>query len=260
MSGHIEQLHFFGPNISETLGLNCFTSALPSAKLYNIMSGSGEDIGEEKIFQIFLSEEESKPMLKSYSGIRPNPVGDWPKIDSTSFVDPSAQIMGNVMIGPKVYVGPQAVIRADEVDSDGKVCPLVIKEESLIQDGVIIHARSGTYTTIGPGANIAHGVIIHGPCEIGKGCFVALRAAIYNSKLEEEVWIGIGSVVMRTTIPSHTMIPAGSIIRYGSDISQFRLTNVKEEEYKERVFKASGALRDGYLELYSQGGFEKGSD
>ncbi|MBW1800190.1 MAG: carbonate dehydratase, partial [Deltaproteobacteria bacterium] len=89
-------------------------------------------------------------MLKSHSGIRPNPAGDWPNIDSASFVDPSAQIMGNVHIGPKVYVGPQAVIRADEVDGNGKVHPLVIKEESLIQDGVIIHARSGTSMTIGP--------------------------------------------------------------------------------------------------------------
>lgn len=198
-------------------------------------------------------------MLKSHSGIRPNPVGDWPQIDPTSFVDPSAQIMGNVSIGPKVYVGPQTVIRADEVDSHGKVYPVVIKEDSFIQDGVIIHARSGTSVTIGPGANIAHGVIIHGPGEIGKGCFVALGAAIYSATLEEEVWIGIGSVVMRATIHSHTMIPAGSIIRSGSDIRQFRLTNEKEEEYKRHVFEASGALRDGYLKLYSKGVAEKGS-
>jgi len=198
-------------------------------------------------------------MLKSHSGIRPNPVGDWPQIDSASFVDPSAQIMGNVRIGPKVYVGPQTVIRADEVDSHGKVSPVVIEEKAFIQDGVIIHARSGTSVTIGTGSNIAHGVIIHGPCEIGKGCFVALKAAIYRSTLEEEVWVGIGSVVMRTTIPSHTMIPAGSIIRSGSDIRQFRLTNVKEEEYKRHICEASDALRDGYLELYSKGVSEKGS-
>jgi carbonic anhydrase/acetyltransferase-like protein (isoleucine patch superfamily) len=137
---------------------------------------------------------------------------------------------------------------------------MIIKEGSLIQDGVIIHARAGSSMPIGPGANIAHGAIIHGPCEIGKGCFIALRVAIYSSTLEEEVWIGIGSVVMRTTIPSHTMIPAGSIIRSGSHISQFRLTNAKEEEYKKHVFEASGELRDSYLKLYSKGVPEKGSD
>lgn len=192
-------------------------------------------------------------MLESHRGIRPNPAGDWPRIDPSSFVDPSAQVLGNVHIGPKVFVGPQAVIRADEMDDDGKVGPLVIREGTVIQDGVIIHARAGTSLTIGPEANIAHGVVIHGPCEIGKGCFLALRAVIYNSTLEEEVWIGIGAVVMRATVPSHTMIPAGSIIRSGSDVSQFRLTNAKEEEYKRRVFETSGALRDTYLKLCKKG-------
>jgi len=165
--------------------------------------------------------------------------------------------MGNVHICPKVYIGPQTVIRADEVDTDGKVYPVIIERESYIQDGVIIHARAGTSVRIGPGANLAHGVIIHGPCEIGAGCFVALRAAIYNSTLEDEVWVGIGSIIMRTKIPSHTMIPAGSLIRSSSDIMQFRLTNVKEDEYKRKVFEASAALRDGYIKLFSEGGEKK---
>ncbi len=198
-------------------------------------------------------------MNKPYeqSGIRPNPIGDWPKIDPTAFVDPSAQIMGNVHIGPRVYVGPQTVIRADEVDREGKVHPVIIEEESYIQDGVIIHARAGTMVKIGTSANIAHGVIIHGPCEVGAGCFIALRAAIYSSTLEDEVWVGIGAIITRSTIPSHTMIPAGALIRSSSDISQFRLTNIKEQEYKKSVFEASAALRDGYIELYSKGFPEK---
>ena len=67
------------------------------------------------------------------AGIRPNPVGDWPKVDPTAFVDPSAQLMGNVVIGPKVYVGPMTVIRADEVDAHGKVHPVIIQEGTCIQ-------------------------------------------------------------------------------------------------------------------------------
>ena len=59
-------------------------------------------------------------MLPSQPGIRPNFVGDWPKIDPAAFVDPSAQIMGNVQIGPDVYVGPLTVIRADEPDTSLK--------------------------------------------------------------------------------------------------------------------------------------------
>ena len=187
---------------------------------------------------------------KGYAGIRQNPAGDRPKIDVSSFVDPSAQIMGNVHIGPNVYVGPLSVIRADEVDAQGKVHPVIIEEDSLIQDGVIIHARGGTVVRIGPRANIAHGVIIHGPCEIGQDCFVALRAAIYSSTLEEGVWVGIGSIIMRTTVPSHMMIPAGAVLRSNDDLRAFRITNVKEEDYKKDVFAASTILRESYKKLY----------
>ncbi|MFH1934949.1 MAG: carbonate dehydratase [Pseudomonadota bacterium] len=183
-------------------------------------------------------------------GIRPNPIGDWPEIDTTAFVDPSAQIIGNVRIGPNVYVGPQTVIRADETDAEGKVHPIVIEAETNIQDGVIIHTREGTSVNIGPSASVAHGVIIHGPCVIGEGCFLALRSVFYSATLEDGIWVGIGAVIMRATVPSHTMIPAGSVIRCESDVRHFRLTNVKEEEYKGNVSAVSQTLRQGYIALY----------
>lgn len=183
-------------------------------------------------------------------GVRSNPHGDWPEIDPSAFVDPSAQIIGNVRIGPNVYVGPQAVMRADEADIKGKVHPVIIGAESNIQDGVIIHTRGGTSVTIGPKASIAHGVIIHGPCEIGEGCFLALRSVLYRATLEDAVWVGIGSIIMRATIPSHTMIPAGSVIRFDSDVRHFRLTNLKEQEYQENVCSVSQILRKGYLDHY----------
>lgn len=184
-------------------------------------------------------------------GVRPNPNGDRPEIDPTAFVDPSAQIIGNVRIGPNVYIGPQAVIRADEADTEGKVHPIVIKVESNIQDGVIIHARGGTSVKIGPKASIAHGVIIHGPCEIGEGSFLALRSVLYRATLEDSVWVGIGSIIMRATIPSHTMVPAGSVIRFETDVRHFRLTNLKEQKYQEDVCSVSQTIRKGYLDLHS---------
>ena len=189
----------------------------------------------------------------SQNGIRPNFLGDRPKIDPTAFVDPSAQIMGNVRIGPEVYVGPLTVIRADEADPDGKVHPVIIEGGSYVQDGVIIHARAGTEVRIGSSTNLAHGVIIHGPSLIGDGCFLALRVTVYNSTLEDGVWVGIGSIIMKATVPSHTMIPAGSVIRSSSDVRHYRLTNVKEIEYQKSVFKASADLRDGYKKLFGTG-------
>ncbi len=186
------------------------------------------------------------------NGIRPNPVGDWPKIDPTAFVDPSSQIMGNVIIGARVYVGPLSVIRADEIDGKGKVHPVIIGEDACVQDGVVIHGRSGSEVSIGLRSNISHGAIVHGPATIKSDCFVAIRAVVYDSVLEESVWIGVGSIIMRTTIPANTWVPAGSVIRSDQETKQFRLIDLKEERYKKNVYDASASLRESYLKLYSQ--------
>ena len=184
------------------------------------------------------------------TGIRPNPAGDWPQIDPTAFVDPSSQIMGNVVIGPRVYVGPLSVIRADEIGPDGKVHPVIIEDGTCVQDGVVIHGRSGTVVHISPACNISHGVIVHGPTTIKSDCFVAIRAVVYDSVLEESVWVGVGAVIMRTTVPANTWVPAGAIIRSDQDTRSFRLTNLKEQKYKKDVFDASSILRETYLKLY----------
>jgi carbonic anhydrase/acetyltransferase-like protein (isoleucine patch superfamily) len=160
--------------------------------------------------------------------------------------------MGNVIIGPRVYVGPLSVIRADEVDEKGKVHPVIIEEDACIQDGVVIHGRAGTELTIGPRCNISHGVIVHGPATIKADSFVAIRAVVYGSVLEESVWVGVGSVVMRTTVPANTWIPAGSIVRSDHDTKQFRLIDLKEEKYKKSVYDATVALRESYRKLYHQ--------
>ena len=64
--------------------------------------------------------EESGYMAESVKiSVQPNPNGDWPKIAQRAYVDPTAQIIGNVHIGPEVLIGPNAIIRADESDDGG---------------------------------------------------------------------------------------------------------------------------------------------
>ncbi|MFW6236718.1 MAG: gamma carbonic anhydrase family protein, partial [Desulfovibrionales bacterium] len=103
--------------------------------------------------------------------IQRNHAGDMPQIHGTAFVHPSAVIIGNVQIGERVYVGPNAVIRADEPSPEGTVKAIVVESEVNIQDGVIIHALGGSPVRIRNGASVAHGAVIHGPCEVGENCF-----------------------------------------------------------------------------------------
>ena len=73
-------------------------------------------------------------------GVEPNAAGDFPQVAPSAYVHPSAILIGNVQIRDKVFVGPQAVIRADEPDPGGAVAPVIIGEGSNVQDCAEIHA------------------------------------------------------------------------------------------------------------------------
>lgn len=181
--------------------------------------------------------------------IRPNLVGDYPQIDRTALIDPSAQIIGRVQISEDVFVGPLTVIRADQRGPDGKVAPIQIDREVNIQDGVIIHSDPGASVIIGAKTSVAHGVIIHGPCTIGRECFLALGASLYKATLEDNVWMGMGAVAKLVTVPAFTKVPAGGVIRERPELLGLRLITEKEREYMEEVWAANSRLRRDYLEL-----------
>jgi carbonic anhydrase/acetyltransferase-like protein (isoleucine patch superfamily) len=46
--------------------------------------------------------------------LRKNLQGDCPQISQTAYLDPTAVIIGRVKIGKNVFIGPGAVIRAEE--------------------------------------------------------------------------------------------------------------------------------------------------
>ena len=52
--------------------------------------------------------------------IRRNPRGDLPVVHDSAFVDPTAVLCGRVVVHENVFIGPCAVIRADEVDANGR--------------------------------------------------------------------------------------------------------------------------------------------
>lgn len=181
------------------------------------------------------------------NNIRPNLVGDYPQIHPSALIDPSAQIIGNIIVEKNVFVAPLALIRADERGPDGSVAPIVIGEEVNIQDGVIIHSHGGATVTIGARTSVAHGVAIHGPCTIGENCFLAMRCSLYSAILANEIWVGMSALVMRATIDPYTYIAAGSVIRSRPDAWGLRLISNKEKQYMKDVLEATNRLREDYL-------------
>ncbi|WP_210185150.1 hypothetical protein [Sinorhizobium sp. NFACC03] len=58
--------------------------------------------------------------------------------------------------------------------------PIRIGRGTNIQDGVVIHSKSGEAVTIGAHTSIAHRSIIHGPCTIGDEVFVGFNSVLFN--------------------------------------------------------------------------------
>src|SRR3546814_4132233 len=73
-----------------------------------------------------------------------------PVIDPTSFVHPSASLIGDVIVGAGCYIGAGASLRGDF----GRI---VVETDANVQDNCTLHTGSGTDCIVGRGANIGHG-------------------------------------------------------------------------------------------------------
>lgn len=150
--------------------------------------------------------------------IQRNHAGDKPNVHPTAYVHPSAVIIGNVRIGEKVFVGPNAVIRADEPCPEGKVEAIVVEAEVNIQDGVIVHALGGSPVHIGKGASLAHGAVVHGPCMVEEGCFIGFKSVVFKSILKKGVVVLHQSLVEGVTIEAGKHVPSMTRVRNEEDV------------------------------------------
>ena len=115
-------------------------------------------------------------MIYEFNGYRP-------VIDPSSFVHKEATIIGNVIIGKKVYIGPGASIRGDW----GKI---TIKDGCNVQDNCTIHIFPGKDVILKENAHIGHGAIIHG-ANIGKNTLVGMNSVIMDDcNIGDECIIG----------------------------------------------------------------------
>ena len=106
-----------------------------------------------------------------------------PVIDPSSFVHKEATIIGNVIIGKKVYIGPGASIRGDW----GKI---TIKDGCNVQDNCTIHIFPGKDVILEENAHIGHGAIIHG-ANIGRNTLVGMNSVIMDDcNIGDECIIG----------------------------------------------------------------------
>jgi carbonic anhydrase/acetyltransferase-like protein (isoleucine patch superfamily) len=123
-----------------------------------------------------------------------------PVIKESSFVHPLAAVIGNVIIGENVYVGPGAAIRGDW----GQI---IIEDGCNVQENCTIHMFPGTTTRLKKGAHIGHGAIIHGGT-IGENCLIGMNSVVMDDVIMEDECI-IGALCF---VPAKMHLPKRSLV------------------------------------------------
>jgi carbonic anhydrase/acetyltransferase-like protein (isoleucine patch superfamily) len=139
-------------------------------------------------------EQESKEqMIRPFKGVTPT-------IPASCYIDDSAQIIGDVVLGEHASVWMNAVIRGD-------VYAIRIGAHSNIQDCSVLHGMKHAYgVTVGQYVTVGHAVTLHG-CEIADRCLIGMGSIILNGAK-----VGAGSIIAAgTLIPERTVVEPGSL-------------------------------------------------
>ena len=184
--------------------------------------------------------------------LRKNPSGHYPTVSEKAFIDPTAIICGNVIIEDNVFVGPYAVIRADEVNNSGSMEPIIIKQGSNIQDGVVIHSKSGAAVTVGTRTSIAHRSIIHGPCEIGDDVFIGFNTVVFRTHIGNGCVVRHNCVIDGIDLPDEYHVPPMKNMGPGFDLSSIAKVPPEYASFSESVISANHTLVEGYKKLANE--------
>lgn len=95
-----------------------------------------------------------------------------PQIDPTAYVFENATVIGTVTLGARVGIWAYATLRGDNE-------PIVIGDDSNVQEGCVLHADPGFPLTVGRGVTVGHQAMLHG-CTIGDGSLIGIQAVILN--------------------------------------------------------------------------------
>ncbi|WP_353064257.1 gamma carbonic anhydrase family protein [Tunturibacter psychrotolerans] len=133
-------------------------------------------------------------MIRAFQGIKP-------VISTGCYIDPSAQIIGDVTLAEQASVWMNAVLRGD-------VNSIRIGARSNVQDCAVLHGMRNLYPVIvGEMVTIGHNATVHG-CVLEDAVLIGIGATVLN-----DARIGEGSIVAAgAVIPEHTLIPPNSLV------------------------------------------------
>ena len=163
--------------------------------------------------------------------------GRQPAVGTTgTYVSETAQVIGDVRIGDRCYIGHGAILRGD-------YGTIEIGDDSTVEGGAIIHAPPQECCSIGCRVTIGHGAIIHA------------------KRIDDFAGIGMGAILsIRSEVGSGSVVAEGSVVKQGQKIPELvmvggnpakkiRETSQKDKEFWDYARKIYRDLAKKYRDL-----------
>jgi carbonic anhydrase/acetyltransferase-like protein (isoleucine patch superfamily) len=167
-------------------------------------------------------------MIRSYKGITP-------RFPETCYIDESAQLIGDVVLGEHSSVWMNAVLRGD-------VREIRVGSHSNIQDNSVLHGMKEQYGVyVGDYVTVGHNVVLHG-CKVEDRCLIGMGSIILNGAV-----VGAGSIIgAGTLIPEKTIVEPNSLW-VGSPGKFRRKLDQKDQEMILRYAQNYLGYKESYL-------------
>lgn len=162
-----------------------------------------------------------------------------PIVDPTSFVHPLATLIGDVVVGPRCYIGPGAALRGDM----GRI---VIGAGSNVQDNCVLHTFPAKEVRLEEESHIGHGAVLHG-CRVLRGALVGINAVVMDDVVVGEQSLIAAASFVRAgfVVPPRTLV-MGAPARVARELTEKEIQwkAIGTREYQELTVRCLASLHE----------------
>jgi carbonic anhydrase/acetyltransferase-like protein (isoleucine patch superfamily) len=144
--------------------------------------------------------------------------GRTPRVHPGAYVDPAAQVIGDVELAEGVSIWPFTVVRGDQDNY------ITVGRDTNVQDNSVLHVTPEFPCVVGEGVTIGHRCVVHA-CTIGNNVRIGIGAVVLTGAVvEDDAQVGAGALV-----PQGKVVPAGWLVM-GVPAKPVRKMNAEELE------------------------------
>lgn len=127
--------------------------------------------------------------------------GRRPRVHPDAWVDPAAQVIGDVEIDAGASIWPGTIVRGDQDNY------IRIGRNTNVQDGSVLHVTPEHPCVVGANVTIGHRCVVHA-CTVRDNVRIGIGAVVLNGAVVEE-WAQVGAGAL---VPPGKVVPSGWLV------------------------------------------------